>query len=52
MTPDLRAAAQALVERTAVGRGLPAAIKDPAVLARVAALVGPRPSAAARRRVA
>lgn len=34
-----RSTAAELVDRTAVGRGLPATINDPLVLARVAALV-------------
>ena len=34
-------AAEELVERTAVTRGLPRAVTDPTVLARVAALVAP-----------
>jgi len=39
MTADPRADAQALVERTTAAQGLPLRVEDPAVLARVAAII-------------
>lgn len=52
MSTDIARAAAALIDRTAVRRGLPSVIEDAATAARVASMVRPSGSSAQRLKAA